>query len=260
MQYALACALSTLLPAIHRLISEEHGPLPIYHRLDPVSQLILSLIGARTHGEVSLEVFVGLRQRFADWRDLAGLTENALARCLQPVTYAERKATQLRESLRMIERRSGSLNLIFLKQWPVEDAQTWLMGLPGVGPKVSAAILNFSTLRKRVLVVDCHHFRVAKRLGLLRAKTHFPAAQRILMNQHVPDAWTADDLDAHHSLMKLHGQTFCPHGPPLCGACSLRQLCPTGRRGRWEHLGDDGPDEAYGSDERLECWPLGLPR
>lgn len=124
-----------------------------------------------------------------------------------------------------------------------------------MGPKVSAAVLNFSTFRKRVMVVDCHHFRVAKRLELLLPRTQFPAAQRILMNQHVPDAWSADDLDDHHSLMKLHGQIVCPHGAPLCGACPLRELCPTGRRGRCDD-DDDCPDEAYGSDERFEPWPL----
>lgn len=120
---------------------------------------------------------------------------------------------------------------------------------------MSAAVLNFSTLRKRVMVVDCHHFRVAKRLGLLLESTRFPAAQRVLMNQHVPDAWTADDLDDHHSLMKLHGQTFCRHRAPLCRACPLRKLCPIGRDGRGAADGDECPDEAYGGDERFERWP-----
>jgi endonuclease-3 len=111
--------------------------------------------------------------------------------------------------------------------------------------------LNFSTLRKRVLVVDCHHFRVAKRLGLLKPNAPFAAAQRVLMNQHIPNDWSAGDLDDHHRLMKLHGQVICLYGRPLCRHCPLQDLCSTGRGGRPVEDDYDCPDEAYGSDERL---------
>jgi endonuclease-3 len=237
---------------IARRIRQRTGSLPVYVQLVPVSQLVLSLIGARTTGEVSLEVFERLRERFRDWRDIFGISEASLQRCLQPVTYAERKAAQLRQAFRIIADGHGSLRLDFLEPWPVEDAQTWLKKLPGVGAKVSAAVLNFSTLRKRVLVVDCHHFRVAKRLGLLRRNTPFTSAQRILMNQHIPDGWTADDLDDHHSLMKRHGQTLCREHGPLCRMCPLQDICPTGWSGGYVEDRYDCPDEAYGSDERFE--------
>lgn len=258
MQYSLTGELGSCLERIEGRLRRSHGPLSDCDRLDPVSQLVLSLIGARTEGEVSLTVFIKLRDRFQSWGGLLDLSDTALTQCLQPVTYHERKAAQLREALRIIADRSGSMVLDFLEGWPVEDAQGWLRKLPGVGPKVSAAILNFSTLRKRILVVDCHHFRVAKRLGLLTPKTRFPAAQRIVMNQHIPNNWTADDLDDHHRLMKRHGQTFCPHSWPLCGKCPLQDICPTaGTRGSAPH-DDDCPDEAYGSDERFEQRPAKL--
>jgi endonuclease III len=254
MQYSLARELSAYLETISRRIAERQGALPACVQLDPISQMILSLIGARTQGEVSLKVFLGLRERFADWRDIFGISEAALSRLIHPVTYPERKAAHLRATLRIIEERGGSLHLDFLDAWSVEDAQAWLRKLPGVGPKVSAAILNFSTLRKRVLVVDCHHFRVAKRLGLLRPHTPFAAAQRVLMNQHVPDGWGADDLDDHHRHMKWLGQTLCPHKGALCWKCPLQDLCPAGREGRrWDPENDDFPDGAYGSDERFKA-------
>jgi len=222
-----------------------------------VSQLVLSMIGARTKGEISLRTFVALRKSLRDWSELYALSETILTACLNGVTYPERKAAQLRQALWTIHDRLGSLCLDFLQDWPVEDAQAWLRKLPGVGPKVSAAVLNFSTLRKRVLVVDCHHFRVAKRLEFLRANTPFTAAQRVLMNQHVPNDWAADDLDDHHRLMKLHGQTLCFHKGPLCWQCPLQDICPTGRDRRIVQDSYDCPDEAYGSDERFEKGQLG---
>jgi endonuclease III len=213
-----------------------------------VGQLILSLIGSRTRGEISLAVFHALH-RFETWDALAEAKPAALLPLVDPVTFAERKAEQLCAALRIIKDRRGSLRLDFLTGWPVEDAQAWLRRLPGVDAKVSAAVLNFSTLRMRMLVVDCHHFRVARRLGLLSPKTPFKAAHRILMNQHIPFEWTADDLDDYHTLMKRHGQTICPHHKPLCHRCSLQDLCPTGRRELSLEDRDVGDDE-FGFDER----------
>ena len=145
--------LSTHLARVHHRLLELYGPLPVCDQLDPVSQLVLSLIGARTKGEVSLRAFVALRKSLREWSELFVLSETVLMACLNGVTYPERKAAQLRQALWTIDQRLGSLCLDFLRDWPVEDAQAWLRKLPGVGPKVSAAVLNFSTLRKRVLVV-----------------------------------------------------------------------------------------------------------
>jgi endonuclease-3 len=251
MQYLLTHELSASLSRIDHRLRASYGSLPECEQLDPVSQLVLSLIGARTKGDVSLGVFRVLRKHFQNWSAVLELSEMDLTFWLNGVTYPERKAAQLLEALRMINARSGSLCLEFLRGWPVGDAQAWLRKLPGVGPKVSAAVLNFSTLRKRVLVVDCHHFRVMRRLELLRVNTPFSATQRVLMDQHIPNDWTADDLDDHHRFIKLHGQSLCFHKGPLCRRCPLQDICPTGRRG--VYLGDtyDIPDESHGSDERF---------
>lgn len=214
---------------INRRIGKSHGPRAARDRLAPVSQLIRSLIGARTRDGDSDRAFNHLREHFYPWEAILTVSERALWRWLEPVTYADRKAAQLHNALRMIHGRVGLLRLDFLVGWPVEDAQAWLRMLRGVDVKVSAAVLNSSTLQKRILVVDCHHFRVAKRLGLLQATTHFQAAQRVLMSQHVPNEWTADDLDDHHGLMKFYGQTLCLPARPHCRTCFLRDLCPTGK-------------------------------
>jgi endonuclease-3 len=252
MQYSFLFEPDSRLSMINARLSATYGPLPACDQLDPVSQLILSMIGARTLGDVSVQVIEELRKRFANWSEIVALSDRALTCCLQPVTYAERKAGQLRHMIRMIERWRGSPDLDFLVPWPVLDAQAWLCLLPGVGTKVSAAVLNFSTLRKRILVVDCHHYRVATRLGFLREKTPFSSAQRILMDQHVPNEWTAEDVDDHHRLIKLHGQTLCFHKGPLCGKCPLQDVCPTGQNGGSVQDPYDGPDKAYGSEERIK--------
>jgi endonuclease-3 len=102
----------------------------------------------------------------------------------------------------------------------------WVRKLPGVGPKVAATILNFSTLRKRVLAVDTHLLRIGKRLGLLPRRADFEIGYKSFMRR-VPDTWDADDLYEFHWQMKYHGQTICPHAAPACPRCPLRDLCPS---------------------------------
>ena len=108
----------------------------------------------------------------------------------------------------------------------MDAAQAWLESLPGVGPKTSAAVLNFSTLHRRVLCVDTAHYRVAVRFGLVPQKTT-PKLASHLLNQLVPDHWTADDTETHHVLMQLLGRTLCTSGRPRCAPCPLRLMCPS---------------------------------
>ena len=49
------------------------------------------------------------------------------------------------------------------------EAQAYLTGLPGVGPKTAACVLLFS-LERPVMPVDTHVHRVARRLGVIGAK------------------------------------------------------------------------------------------
>jgi endonuclease-3 len=227
MQLSLGFDMAELLPRIDRRLRTAYGaPPPVTMRLDPVSQLVLSMLGARTRGEVSLAVFERLRRRFGDWDALRDSPPSVIEPLIAPVTFAENKAAYLVAALRAITTRRGALDLDFLRRWPVEAARYWLETLPGVGPKVSASVVNFSTLGMRALVVDTHHFRVARRIGLLSSHTGFPNAHRALTRQ-LPDGWEAEMLDAHHELMKLHGQVLCRHDHPICGPCPVRDLCAT---------------------------------
>ena len=241
MQYRLDIGSDTLLPEVHRRLLKAYGPLPPCLRLDPVSQLILALIGCRTPNQVSMSAFEALADEFATWEGLRDAPTDTIEKIIRRVTFPDRKATCLKATLRAISQRRGKLNLDFLADWRVEAARKWLESLPGVGPKVSAAVLNFSMLRKRALVADTHHLRVARRLGLLPASARADRAYRILMDQ-VPPQWTADDLDDHNTLMKRHGQSICRHTAPLCSTCAVRPLCracphPPGRMKRRRPIG-----------------------
>lgn len=113
---------------------------------------------------------------------------------------------------------------MFLGEAPVWEAMDWLQTLPGVGPKVAAAVLNFSTLNRRVLVIDGHVHRVIQRLGLVSASQGVESALRTVMSR-IPAAWDAPELMELHVHLKMIGQTACRPDQTHCEACALAGEC-----------------------------------
>ena len=198
---------------------------PPERRMDPVSQLIKAVIGARTYDEVAWAAFIRLQQAYPDWRALGEAAPEAVEQVIDPVTFAEQKAWQLPALVRMILSRRGSLDLDFLEAERVDDAMAWLQVLNGVGVKSAAATLNFSRLNMRAMVVDVHVCRVARRLGLVAPGGDEAGTYRALMEQ-APADWEAEDFHELHWLMKPHGQSICTHFEPACSLCALRDACP----------------------------------
>ena len=67
---------------------------------------------------------------------------------------------------------TGVLSLDSLSAMSVPEARAWLESVPGVGPKTSAQVLLVSSLRRKALPVDSHHYRVASRLSLIPPEPH----------------------------------------------------------------------------------------
>lgn len=213
-----------------RLRARFGRPAP-HLQFDPVSQLVLGMVGGRTYEADSRRAFETLIHRFRRWENVRDGRLGDIRDAIQAVTYAEAKAGRLKAALRTITAARGRLTLDFLQSWTVEEALLWLECLPGVGRKTAAATLNFSTLRMKALVIDTHHLRVLRRLGLVGPRVVLPNAYDRIV-PHLPAAWTADDFDDHHELMKRLGQTICHHGDPACRDCPLSDLCPSAIGGR----------------------------
>jgi endonuclease-3 len=101
------------------------------------------------------------------------------------------------------------------------EAKEYLMRLPGVGEKTANCVLLFS-LGKPCLPVDTHVFRVAKRLGLIDARTSIKEAHRLLQQQVLPS-----EVYQFHIHMIEHGRKICHARNPECDRCILRNDCPS---------------------------------
>ena len=214
-----------------RLCREYHCPIAYFHALDPLDELVSSLLSHRTRNADSARAYRTLRERFPDWTAVRDAPTAAVQDAVAACTWPEAKAPALQRTLREITARRGTLSLDHLAAMPVPEARAWLEALTGVGPKTSAAVLSFSALRRRALPVDSHHHRVAARLGMIPATLAVGPAHRVL-EAMLPDEWDAQQVYDDHEVLMLHGQKCCFFRNPACGRCVLLDLCPTGRARR----------------------------
>jgi endonuclease-3 len=216
------------LQEIQRLLLAHYGAPPPREPWDPLTQFIYSLLSSRTKEAESHQVMRDLRARYGTWEDLRDAPIEEIERAIAVVTFADVKAPRLKLALMQITARYGSLTLDFLAKYRTEKIREWLESFEGVGPQVSAAVVNFSTLRRRALCVDANHLRVVQRLVLTPRADAGVTEQRLM--RIIPENWDAAMLDEHHSLLKLHAQTLCTFAEPRCTGCPLLGLCPFGSR------------------------------
>ena len=212
---------------VQRLLLERYGRPKAREPWDPLTQFIYSLLSSRTKTEESQQVMRDLRARFGTWEELRDAPVEEIERTIRVVTFPEVKAPRLKMALMQITARYGELTLDFLAKYRTEKIREWLQGFDGVGAQVSAAVVNFSTLRRRALCVDANHLRVVQRLRLTPRADAGVTEERLM--RLIPAEWDAAMLDEHHSLVKVHGQTLCTFAEPQCGACPLLRMCPTGK-------------------------------
>ena len=227
------------LPHIHRLLLGFYGAVPPRELWDPLTQLIYSLLSSRTKTPVSHQVMRDLEHHFnagpGNWEPVRDAPVALIERAIAIVTFPEQKALQLKATLEGITSRYGELTLDFLARYRTDKIRDWLEQFPGIGPKASAAVVNFSTLRRRALCVDSHHLRVIQRLCVVPRADAAITEERLM--RLVPETWDAAMLDEHHALIKLHAQTLCTFDNPRCSGCPLLSICPTGQRNMSElHL------------------------
>ena len=215
--------------AIHRRLCAVYGcPIPYFHAYDPLSELVSSLLSHRTRNAESGRAYRALRERYADWAAVRDAPAEEVEETIRGVTWPEQKAPRIQAVLRAITERHGALSLDFLADMPVAEARAWLESISGIGPKTSAAVLSFSTLRRAALPVDSHHHRVAQRTGLVDLSVDVGPSHAALAALLPPD-WSAQAVYDHHEVMMLHGQQCCTFRNPACGRCPILDLCPTGQ-------------------------------
>jgi endonuclease III len=221
-------------------------------RLDPVSELVLTILSANS-ADVNAEVaFEALRTAYPsaptasgasgsptepltmpgwggrglpdlpppDWSavEVAPLAE--LTDIIRPGGLANQKAPRIPAALSALRANGdGGYSLEFLASMPPLEARDWLAAIPGIGKKTASVVLLFS-FGLPLMPVDRHVYRVSQRIGLLPPKSDADQAHDYFLAMLKPEQM----YETHVSLIS-HGRRTCHAQRPDCEHCPIAPRC-----------------------------------
>lgn len=206
---------------VDRLLRECFGKPPRPRDLDPLELLIRTILSQNTSDRNRDLAYENLRARFPTWEALLEAKEEEVAEAIRPAGLYRERAKKIRAVLERIKAERGNFTLDFLKGLPPEDAEAWLLSLPGVGKKTAYVVLLFGFGLEK-FPVDTHIRRVTQRLGFWDGKGDPHEA----LSGIIPKG---SAYALHLNLIAL-GRSFCRPRNPRCTTCPLLRLCPYGKK------------------------------
>jgi len=203
---------------VYRRLLKTYGT-PDRPGLDPVSEMVSTILSQNTNDTNRDRAYERLRARFPAWEDVRDAPLAEVEEAIRPAGLSAQKAPRIQHALRTVTEKAGRLSLDFLRDLPVEEARAWLTSINGIGPKTAAIILLFS-LDMPAFPVDTHVHRVTGRLGIIGPRVSAEQAHAILESLAPPDIYLP-----LHMLLITHGRRTCHARNPDCSACPITDLC-----------------------------------
>lgn len=205
---------------ISRRLEKLHGPFVPKEKLDPVEELVLTLLSQATSDLNRDRAYKNLMETFHGWDDILNANVKTIEATIREGGLARNKSRALKKILKEVKDRYGGWNLGDIGTMPIDEAVEELSSLPGVGVKTAACVLVFAYHRP-VIPVDTHVHRLSARLGLTTEKASAVHAYHVLMSI-VPEELRYP----FHLQIITHGRRVCKAQRPKCGECPLVDICP----------------------------------
>jgi endonuclease III len=227
-------------------LTSIYGPQVWRRRLDPTSELILTILTQNSADTNAEKAFVALRAAYPsglaeeihepgvgwggeglppgappDWAAVENAPLDELIDVIRPGGLGPTKAPRLQATLRRIREERGNHSLEFLGEMPAIAARDWLTTIPGIGKKTASVLLLFC-FNHPLMPVDRHVERVAKRIGLVPPKAH-PDLATDQFNAML--AASPERTYEAHVLLIHHGRAICQARSPKHELCPIRQRC-----------------------------------
>jgi endonuclease III len=214
-------ALERKVERIYTLLTQTYGVPEYRPDGDALGGLIATVLSQHTSDVNSERAYEQLVRTFPTWEAVRDAPVEDVADAIRTGGLARIKAERIQSILRDLTARLGGrrLTLEGLDALPLDEAQSYLRTLPGVGPKTAACVLLFN-VGQPAFPVDTHVWRVTKRLGLIGPKVSADAAHEVLMRL-IPPEWR---YTLHVDLIQ-HGRQKCHAQKPECSTCPLRSEC-----------------------------------
>ena len=222
-------------------------------RLDPVSELVLTILSQNTADLNSERAFEALRAAHPsrgpvtthrvvradgteappegwggigldpgappDWSGVEASDVGVLVDVIRIGGLANQKAPRIQAALRTIRERNGDYDLGFLAGLPPPEARDWLTAIPGIGRKTASIVLLFC-FGMPLMPVDTHVERVSRRIGLAPPTAGPDEQHAIYAHLLAPGQFYAA-----HVLLIQHGRRTCDARRPACDRCPVAPRC-----------------------------------
>lgn len=193
------------------------------NKSDPLDEAIYIILSFQTDVPRLHLTWERLRASFQTWDDVFKAGTVQLARALEPGGLHRQKARAIIRLLRMIrDANGGALSLDFLATLPDEEAERFLLRLPGLSWKGARCVLLYS-LGRPVLPIDINAFRILKRAGVIPPRTPY---RRKSLHDDLQTLVAPIDRRSFHVNLILHGRAVCLPRDPRCGQCVFARRCP----------------------------------
>ena len=233
-----------LVPYVLDGLATEYGHPVWERRLDPTSELILTILTQNTADVNAEHAFEALRLAYPgsgavethrasagwggvglsdsaapDWAAVETAPVDELIEVIRPGGLAVQKTPRIQAALRTIREERGDHSLEFLGDMPALEARDWLTRIGGIGRKTASVLLLFC-FGTPLMPVDRHVERVSHRIGLIGPKASADDAHEIYLALLEPDQM----YEAHVNLI-THGRRICHARNPECARCPVRARC-----------------------------------
>lgn len=220
-------AIPAPLAEVERVVVGRYGVYPDESSGPVLDQLVWFSLSTRTTVENCEAAYSALHSRYPSWGEVAEAEPDFIGECIRPAGLYRARTANLLAAFAAIEERFGELSLESLRMWSTEDAEAFLLSLPGVGLKVARCTLSFA-LGRKAFAVDTHIWRITRRLGWHAFPGDAPTKAGADAIQGIARG-ANDPLSLHVDLIRF-GREICSAGEPRCGECPLAGLCPSTSR------------------------------
>ena len=213
---------------VYELLVRSYGEPKNEPDYDPLGGLVGTILSQHTSDINSGRAYKQLVESFPTWEEVRDAPADKIVEAIKCGGLAKIKAPRIQDALLTLteqQQAQGDTKPLAeylydeLMKRSSEDARSYLLSIPGIGPKTAACVLMFN-LNRPILPVDTHVLRVAHRLGLIGPKVNADQAHTLLA-KITPSEWV---YPLHVNLIR-HGRQVCHAQRPECGQCSLFSEC-----------------------------------
>ena len=105
------------------LLISAYGDRTWRRRLDPVGELVQTILSQNTSDTNSHRAFTSLIELFGSWQHIADASNGQIAAAIRCGGLADAKARYIRSALQALEKETINFSLDFLKEMTLEDAR-----------------------------------------------------------------------------------------------------------------------------------------